>query len=268
MGNNDRGQLGDGATEATDEPALVSRAPEDTVDVVASDGRTCIRRDNGRIECWGSLEGEIALDDAVQLAIDDSSTCVLRASGEVACGDGTLGLTTIPGMVDIVELRGGVIDTYCGLDREQRVHCIRKNDQDAWSAALEVTALEGARAIAVSGYNVVCALAPAGNVLCHDLDNRMTIPLEASEGSVELIGAQLIACARHREGDWTCWNILPVMLESVGSPPIHVPPAGGKLVELAAGGFNVCALRDDDSMLCAAAGDAVPELRVVEGLPR
>jgi hypothetical protein len=265
-GANTHGQLGDGTTDDAPRPVLARSAGEDVVELATSNARTCVRRASGRIACWGAVTGEIALAGAVQLAIDEATTCVLRDNGDVACGRDTLGLTTIAGMRDIVELRGGVIDTYCGRTAAGSVHCIRTNDRGVWSAAIEVTALAGARAIAVSGYNEVCAIAEAGNVLCHDLDNGKTVALAESEGSVALIGTSLVACAQHLSGDWTCWNILPPMLETIGSPPIRVP-AERTLVEVAAGGFNVCAVQEDERVVCANAGEVPPQLHAIDDLP-
>jgi hypothetical protein len=265
-GDNSSGQLADGTMESSEAPVLASAAGMDIAEVAVSNARTCVRRGSGAVECWGAISGVAALDDAVQLALDETTTCVLHRSGEVSCARATLELETIAGLWGIVELRGGVSDTYCARDDRDRVYCIR-SEGDVWAQPVQAPALRGARAIVVSGSNEVCAIAPERNVLCHDLDNGKTVPLPESEDSVAITGTSLVACAQQRDDGWTCWNILPPMLESTGTFALHVP-SELTLVELAVGGFNVCAVRDDGDVVCASAGSAMPELVVIAGLPR
>jgi hypothetical protein len=284
------GQLGNASTDDSELPVPATVAGDDIVEVAASTGRTCVRRSTGEVACWGVndlgqigdgtrrdallAEAAIDIDDALQLAVDDGTTCVLRASGEVACwggspggspDDGSVVPELIAGLSDIVELRGAVLDTYCARDAEGAVYCFELDDGD-WTEPARVAGLERARAIAVTGYNVMCALTEAQSVACYNLESGVTTPLEQSDDSVALIGTSLVACAHQSSGGWTCWNILPPMLESVGSPPLFVPE-GEELVEVAIGGFRVCAVRRDDSVVCANAELGTVELVVLPGLP-
>lgn len=50
-----------------------------------------------------------------------------------------------------------------------------------------------------------------------------TIPAERSENSLAVTGAGGLApCGQSKTGTWQCWNVLPPMLETVGSKPIEV----------------------------------------------
>jgi len=283
------GQLGNERTEDSDAPVHATAAGDDIVEVAASTGRTCVRRSTGEVACWGVNDhGQIGdgtrddalvaataidIDDAVQLAIDDATTCVLRAGGAVACWggspegspeDGSVVPEPIAGLSGIVELRGSVLDTYCARDGDGAVYCFELDDGE-WSEPAKVSGLSRARSIAVTGYNVMCAITEARGVACYNLESGVSTPLEQSEDSVALVGTSLVACAQRRSGQWTCWNILPPMLETVGSPAIRVPEE--ELVEVAIGGFRVCAVRQDASVVCATAELGAPQLMTLAGLP-
>lgn len=285
------GQLGNESTSDSAVPVLATVAGEDIVEVAASTGRTCVRRSTGEVACWGdNALGQIGdgtrnarlvagiaqgVDDAVQLAIDDATTCALRETGEVACwggsperapDEGSLVPERIAGLSNIVELRGGVIDRYCARDSEGAVYCFRL-ENGAWTEPSAIAELQHAREIAVSGYHVMCAITEARDVVCYNLENGVSTKLEQSEGSVAIVGTSLVACAQNQSRGWTCWNILPPMLETVGSPALHVPDEE-QLIEVAVGGFRVCAVREEGSVVCATAELGMPELVTVMGLPR
>jgi hypothetical protein len=289
-GENFAGQLGDGTTDDSERPLRASLEVGDVVEVAASTGRTCVRRSAGTIECWGANNnGQAgdgtreealapvvaqAIDDAIQLAVDDITTCVLRQGGAVECWGGSpksvpergsLEPRAIEGLRDVVELRGGVIDTYCARDAADEVWCFRLASE-GWMPAFPVPALAGARSIAVTGNDEVCALTEERTVLCHNLTTGNDVPLVGGEGLVELVGTSLVACAKDEAGEWTCWNILPQLLDTIGSMAIPVP-VEVPLVEVAIGGFQVCAAREDGSVGCATAETGMPELKVIADLP-
>jgi len=189
---------------------------------------------------------------------------VLGGSPEGSPDDGSTVPEPIAGLSGIVELRGGVIDTYCARDADGAVYCFALDD-GAWTEPARIAGLAHARAIAVTGYNVMCAITEARGVACYNLESGVSTPLEQSDDAVALVGTELVACAQRSTGHWTCWNILPPMLESVGSPPIYVPE--DELIELAIGGFRVCAVRQDASVVCANAELGAPELLTLPGLP-
>jgi len=289
-GSNSNGQLGTGDTEDSVAPVAAAVAGRDIAEVAASNGRTCVRRSTGEIACWGANErGQIGdgtrsdavtavaasgIGDAMQLAIQDDSTCALRTrGGRVECwggslegsdASGSLVPRAIEGATGLVELKAGVLGRYCGRSQAGSVRCWRIGD-DEWTSATAVSALAGARSIAVPGHDEVCAIVETGAIVCHNLDSGNTLPLPLSTGSVELVTAQLWGCARNGEGLWRCWNILPTMLETVGAPAFDLP-SEVPLVEVTLGGLGLCAVREDDAVVCGNANDALPLLTVVNGL--
>jgi hypothetical protein len=293
-GENFSGQLGTGDTVGSpDTPVKAQVASEDIVEVAADSGRTCVRRRGGEVACWGGNDqGQIGdgtrtgslvpsradgIDDARQLAMDDVSTCVLRADGSVACwgaspadtpDQGSLTPMAIPELTGVAELRGGVQGTYCARGEAGWVRCIRLQD-GVWGAPAPVDALTGARSVAVTFQDEVCGIAPDDQILCHNLDSGHDGVLSNSQGAVELVSGLLSVCARKQSGEWSCWNVLPAMLESVGSPEIEVP-TDVPYVEVTIGGIRACALRADDAVMCADANSvsAAPELELVSDLPR
>jgi hypothetical protein len=291
-GDNLQGALGTGDVESRDRPVAATVAGADIVELAAASGRTCVRRRGGEVACWGANDrGQLGdgtrepavtpvtapgIHDARQLAIDDGSTCVLHASGSVSCWgqspddspeQGTLLPWLVPGLEDVVELRAGTLGTYCVRERLGSVRCLRLVEGH-WDTLVEVPELAGASAIGVTFMDEVCGITSTSTVLCTNLDTHETYALNDSSDATELRATgSLSACARKADGTWHCWNVLPSMLASLGSPAIAVE-SDVPIVELSLSGFNGCALREDDSVACADANDAAgPALRVVDGLP-
>jgi hypothetical protein len=174
---------------------------------------------------------------------------------------------TIAKLSGVVELRGGVNGEYCGRLQDDSVRCWSLRD-GAWSAAVEVPVLSGARSIAMAAFGEVCAIVGSGPIQCHNLENGKTVPLDDSAGNVRIIGAgSLAACAVNGAGDWHCWNVLPPMLETVGSPRFEAS-IDKRLVDLVFSGFRVCALLPENEVACGGVTDwKLPVLVRVEGLP-
>lgn len=294
-GENFVGQLGNGNTTTSTAPVLASFVGKDVAELVAATGRTCIRTSAGKVECLGSNDhGQIGdgtrtdtltpvaaqgIDDAIALALDDVSTCVVRKAGRtVACWGGgpkdAWSPRKIEGLANVVELRAGTDGKYCARDANSAVLCWQSGN-GAWEPAQPVAALVGSKAVAVAGFDEVCALVKEGNIVCNSSDTGRSVPLDDSFGVVTLTAAgSLAVCANKRDGSWYCWNVLRQMLEDFGSPAIAVPN-DQPLTELLISGFNVCALRADKSVVCANANDLLigangidaSNLKVVEGLP-
>lgn len=298
-GQNIAGELGTGDLEASDAPVLAKVAGANIVEVATNSGRTCVRRASGEVACWGkndqgqigdgtrddSLEPVAAsgVSDAIAIAIDDLSSCVLRSDHSVACWGmssertpmrGSLKPKRIAGLDNIVELRNGMMGSYCARDKDKHVWCWRVKD-DAWTEPKDYSELTGARTIALAAWDEVCVVGRGRTILCHNFDSGKTIPLERSEDSVAVVGAGgLAACGQSKSGSWQCWNVLAPMLETVGSKPIEVR-SSVPIRDLEMGGFRVCALREDESVACIDAADAIAlfpppefaELPEVEGLP-
>jgi hypothetical protein len=293
-GENFAGQLGTGQLSSVqDAPAAASAAGLDIAEVAADTGRTCVRRNSGEVACWGANDqGQIGdgtrvnslvavpaegIDDATQIAIDDRSTCALRANGRVACWGaspessadaGSLLPVDMPGLSSIIELRGGVLGTYCARDVGGSVRCWRLQD-GAWMQPQEITPLSGARAVAVTFQDELCAITSGNEILCHNLNSGHTVALASSSGTVELVSGELSVCARREDRTWSCWNVLPSMLDTIGSPEVAFYSEVA-LSEITIGGLKLCALRADGEVACADANSLTssPTLVVVNGLPR
>jgi Regulator of chromosome condensation (RCC1) repeat len=294
-GDNFLGQLGNGDTTASELAVAASVLRSDVAEVAAASGRTCVRTRQHTIECWGANDrGQVGdgtrtdtltpvaatgINDAIALALDEESTCVLRERGRtVACWGGGSEQAWVPrqlaGLSDIRELRAGSTGHYCARDASDAVWCWSSAD-GKWEAPVKVEALTGALAIAVPSYNAVCALVEAGNVVCHDTENGRSVALGDSDDVVTINAAGGLAlCGNKRDGRWYCWNVLPQMLETVGSPAIAVP-SDVLLSELLLSGLRACALREDGQVVCASANELLigangidpAGLKVVEGLP-
>jgi hypothetical protein len=296
-GDNFAGQLGTGApTETTNATAVMASVVQsEVVEVAAATGRTCVRTRAGSVECWGMNDrgqagdgtrsdtlvpvAAVDIDDAVALALDDESTCVIREAGRtVACWGGSRQdawrARPVEGLTDIEELRAGSTGHYCARDARRVVWCWRSDD-GLWATPVALPALAGARAVAVTSYDTVCALREAGDVVCHNTESGNTTALFDADDVVSINAAGSLAlCGSKRDGSWACWNVLPTMLESVGSPAITVP-SDVALTELWIAGFRVCALREDARVVCADANEVViglgslaPNgLAPVQGLP-
>jgi hypothetical protein len=181
---------------------------------------------------------------------------------------------TIDGLSSVLELRAGTSGSYCARDTGNTVWCWQSGN-GAWAAPRQVEALAGARAVAVAGFDEVCALVEAGNIICNSSDTGRSVPLDDSHDVVELNAAgSLAVCGHKSDGRWYCWNVLRQMLEEVGSPAIAIP-TDQPLTELVFSGFRVCALRADKQVGCANANEVLTglndvdasALKVVEGLP-
>ena len=289
-GSNFAGELGNGDMQEALRPVQATLAGGDIVELGANSGRTCVRRSDGQVACWGlneqgqigdgtrvaslSPQPAVGIVDAEQLSVGNATTCVLHGGGMVSCWGGahqnhpeygSLVPQPIPGLPPLVELQTGVDDSYCGRADEGGVWCW-KLLEGRWTPPASVADLAPAQDVAMMGHAVVCAITESGVVACHNLENGRTTPLQQSEGSVELVGTTLVAAARDEAGTWQVWNVLPIMLESIGSYPLALP-IEGEFKELAVGGLSACVLRLDDAVLCANANDQPLEGRVVEGLP-
>jgi hypothetical protein len=289
-GNNSAGQLGDGTTTTSELPVRAAFDVSDVVEIAAAADRTCLRRSSGTIACWGENDaGQIGdgtrsasllpltaagISDARALAADARSTCALRADGSVACWgnspaiqpeSGSLVPQPIAGLREIVELRAGAADSYCARARDGSVQCIRVRD-GAWTAPLAVEALAGASEIAMTAADEVCAILPGRDILCSHLDSSVTVSLAGSSGATKLrASGAYSACAMDARGQWQSWLLLPGARDSLAPNPAAVSDV--PLVDMGISGFLLCALRQDDGVVCASANSGPPALELVEGLP-
>lgn len=289
-GENFSGQLGVGDNTRRMEPVQALDATFGIVEVAVSQGRTCARRQDGGLLCWGenamgqagdgTVQPALAprevtlLGDARQLAVGPRSTCALRANGTVTCWGGVSsadiagGVQAVPigNLEDVRELVGSVQDTYCARGGAGWVRCWTLTDE-GWSMAREAATLAGAQSIAVVDVDVACGIVGLGTVTCEVLETGLGYPLPLSEGSSRLTGGQLIACSATVDDTWRCWNVLRPMLEDGGSFLLPLPFGDLRPVELSVGGLRACALLPDQVVVCADANDAPLALVEVDGLP-
>jgi hypothetical protein len=274
------------------QPVAATVAGNDIADVVVNAGRTCVRRNTGLIACWGDNESgqfgdgtrtssltpvsPLGLSDVRQLAIDDTSTsCVLLGDGSVACWggspqgasppQGSLVPVAIENLTGAIELQGGVLGRYCARGSEGWTRCFRLV-LGTWTAAVDVPAMAGARGLAIPAQDEVCGLFDTVGVRCQDLASGAVAELPGSGGSVEMKATGLYGCARNAQDSWRCWNLLPPMLHSVGSPAIEIP-SDVPMREVAIGGLRLCGVRTDDSVVCGNASTGSAALTPVGSLP-
>lgn len=291
-GSNFAGQLGTGDEEDSALPVFAKVVGEDIAELALSSGRSCVRRKTGKVACWGQNDSgqigdgtragslvpleAVGIDDAQQIAIEDTSSCALRAGGTVSCwgmssrfhpDQGSLLPQLIEGVSGIVELRSAPLGTYCGRHAEGLVECWRFQD-GRWAAPFAVDALKGARSIGLTTTNEACAILESGSVTCHNFDSGKTVPLQRSEGSLQLVASgDLAICARNMAQRWLCWNLLPPGFETVGTPAVQVE-SDQKLIDLTVSGLRFCSLRADQSVACTDATTAMLVFEPVAGLPR
>jgi hypothetical protein len=282
-GENFRGQLGDGTTEDSTNPILVSGAGDDVVEVIANTARTCTRHSTGAVSCWGANESGqngdgtrvdssspipvVGIDDAVQVAIDTLSTCVVRgAKGSVECwgqspedstDSGSLLPQPIEGLSQVLELRAGSFSTYCARGKAGWVRCFRFDPETkTWTAPTNLEALTGARAITVPAQDEACAISEAREIVCQNIEDGFTVKMPDSEGTVTINSQGTLGMiGRKSDGTWWLWNVPSIVLTQMGVPGvigteafqlISEPP----MVEAVIAGFTVCAVQEDHNVVC------------------
>jgi len=280
-GRNASGELGDGTTTDSDSAVRALVAGDDVVEVGTHTSRTCVRRKNGEVACWGANgHGQIGdgtrtaattattaqgITDAHQLAVDDNSTCAVHgAEREVSCwgessmlkpDNGSLLPTKIPGMLGVQQLRVGAFASYCALDEASEVQCFRIED-GRWSTP-KVVDLPKVKTIAMPHPDYVCGNPESGGILCRSVVDSTRVELPDSAGALALEAGSggLVLCASYPEQAWRCWNLpsftLPMMgvADVAGQFPFQVY-SDVPMKELAIAGFRVCVLRKDDSVAC------------------
>lgn len=132
-------------------------------------------------------------------------------------------------------------------------------------AAVVLPSLAGVRGIA--GGFMVCGVAPDKTVKCvyqpSSLDpnnprsKEVVFPTPNVTGVAELAAGQEHTCARHEDGTVTCWGRNQhgqsgngvVSKELDANPPAPVKGLS-KVKKIAAGGYQTCAVREDDTVVC------------------
>lgn len=255
-GDNDSGQIGDGAIGPLYERLAPTKvAGDDWIDVFTGGAHSCGLRSDGSVWCWG---GGASLDPA---NVSFSSTPVpIEIPATIrALGHGTLS------------------DHTCAIDVDGRLWCWGSNDDFATGATRDTTSphqvsIDGAvDEVATSGSST-CARTVEGAVFCfghgssgqlgdgvatsgHASAEPLEVPLPGPAVSIAVGLAH--ACARGDDGVDRCWGDNSAGAIGDGTsgpdnarltPTPAVPWGGGPVAQgftaIAVGGAGTCGLRD------------------------
>ncbi len=155
------------------------------VAVTAGWGRTCGRRADGVVQCWGLADasaGKVTpggpttvagLVDARQIAVGAGQACALRETGAVVCWEGHGAATEpFPGLPRVRDV-GALRDGFCALREDGRVSCFGRNERGQRGLVTavddrginEVDGLAGAVGLS-SGSEHACAVDGASVLWC------------------------------------------------------------------------------------------------------
>jgi hypothetical protein len=81
-----------------------------------------------------------------------------------------------------------------------------------------------------------------------------------------MVGGLLTICTGDNQGAWSCWSVVPAMLEALGAFKRNLTSAL-PLLEVSTAGFRYCGLRQDGQVVCMESNSSTPQLTAVEGLP-
>ena len=270
---NRQGQAGDGTTLPRPEPVEVVGL-DDAVELVAMDNRTCARRRNGKVACWGeNHSGEVGastlrdqplpvavegIDDATHLALGNSHSCALRTSGGFACwGWGQEGqlfdsrlMRTQPWSPITVSAVSGAVELTAGASHS----CVRYEDgtvecwgrpradrRDACHPEIEGIVCPS------YGYGSTCGGTIIGHVVTYASPQR----IEELRDVIALDARSDRTCAVDKSGRVRCFNRQGPCGgggETKGSPEdvATVPDA----IEIALGGEHDCARTRNGQVSC------------------
>jgi alpha-tubulin suppressor-like RCC1 family protein len=245
-GDNALGQLGQADNMPRLAPVQVTAVGNTAVAVSTSASRTCVRRIDASVMCWGRTPGstdaapvietpraEALAGNAADVAVGGDHTCTLLANGKVYCagqggrvGDGTTTLRATPTLVP------GLPDTLI--------------------------------ADLAAGPQHTCALMSAGVAYCWGLDQNgslgappdpaSTAPPGLSPTAATALGRDLVqlslgastTCALRRTNTVAC------------TPPLVAPERpgfGDDNLQVVTGDAHVCVLKRDRTVACAGAND-------------
>ncbi len=248
-GDGARGELGDATITPISHSPVRTHDLLDVVQVEAEDSgdfyhRTCARRHDGEVLCWGRGEwtgdgaAELQLtpirlhSNAVDLAVGGGHVCVVNSANRLRCwgqnfrgqlGDGTttdrFSFELVAGMSDVIAVDAGWGHT-CATLASGQTYCFGNtgNGQSgAWAPPYEVTSpslIAGVTAVDVSvGAGHSCALGRDGTIWCwgegylngRTSRNPIAAPLPGSD-YLALAGGATTACGVTADGRARCWG--------------------------------------------------------------
>lgn len=251
-GSNTHGQLGNGSERSIPLPVEVSSL-DGVISFAVGGQHTCAVRESGKVYCWGDgangrlgneslgtqhLPVEVTgLTQAVEVVAGASHTCARRADGTVACW---------------------------GLGDDGRLGYGAASSQ---SAPTDVADLDDAVSLGVGSMHT-CAVRESGKVVCWGMGTSgqlgdganeiKLVPTEVAEldDAVEVVAGLYHTCARRAGGTVACWGnssaygTLGTGEQFRSAPtPVALADLDG-VVDLAAGQFHTCALRESGEVLC------------------
>jgi alpha-tubulin suppressor-like RCC1 family protein len=253
-GDDQSGQLGDGARENRSDPTPVA-LPGAAVYVAAGFSHTCVLLADRRLECWGwNTEGQLGdgtvksrrvpgdvmgfSAPAAAIAVGWSNTCALMAAGGVRCwglnGGGQLGDGT---------------------------------DADSAAPVIPDGLAAGRISVAVGGSHA-CALSAKGGVKCWGRNDRGQLgngtnldqnrPVDVAglpEEIVAVAAGRMHTCALNVFGGVKCWGANEDGQLGNGTnvdnhEPVEVVGLAAGVVAIAAGGNHTCALGREGGLTC------------------
>jgi hypothetical protein len=279
-GANEKGQLGDETSQSASVPVHAKVAGDDVVEVALHTGRSCVRKQSGKVACWGandsgqlgdgtqtdSLEAvEPDVADVKQLALDEKSTCVLRADQSVWCWGGPTAPAAVGGIEGALDVHNGGMNAYCARVKDGAPKCWHMQD-GAWTTPTEASALLDASAIALAGPQVACGIVSSGEVVCQDLASGKSATLQGSRGTSALEGGLLTLCGGDNAGAWFSWNILsPALLQTI--PAQRRELSRGPFFEFSTAAYRYCGLEAGGQVQCMESNATSPAFSPVADLP-
>lgn len=240
-GKNDRGQLGDGTTDAA-KGAVRVKDVEGAVELAVATAHACARTKDGTVRCWGA-------NDHGQL------------------GRGTTTPWGAPAKVDglgDVERVFAEHDVTFALRKDATAAAWGKNDEGQLGDGTTVSrekpvapaSLPTVSQIAI-GEGFACGRRGDGTVFCWGRGYGKTPSQLAIEGAKSLVAGPDHACARTQDGGATCWGAAAAWPEERKDPvakPTPVPGVSG-MEALAAGPNRTCGRSGARRVLCWGASE-------------
>jgi len=246
-------------------------APGSTVAFAASLGgggsHTCgVRADNGEVECWGVDDGsQLDLGQVtgapvgIQLSSvssDASHNCGIRAdNAELECWgrDDSGQVTGAPAAVAFTAVEPGTFHT-CGIRADNGQMECWGSDSDGQVSGFTPG---GAYSAVAGGFVHTCGIVQGtGSIECwgvsdagvNDLGQVTSAPVGGG-GYIAIAAGNYHSCAvRGVDGEVECWGASDGSANDYGQ--VLDAPSGVSFVDIDAGDFHTCGLRDDSTILC------------------
>ena len=254
-GANGAGELGNGTTESSSTPVLVSGISE-ALNVTAGDEYSCATLASGTVDCWGASIGgggppasttpvpvEGLGSASLVTAVGLVHACAITG-GRVACwGADSSGQAPgiVSGLSGLVDGLGGGIDFTCGLLESGHVQCWGEVGGGVSSTPLNVSGVSEATSLTADGVDFVCASMKSGEVKCWGTGDLSAEPVSGVQGAVAVSGGESFACALLQSGEVDCWS---------NGGPATVVSGVSNAIAIAASSGEACAVIESGAVDC------------------